>query len=262
MTAKEALRELEKVGTAQNRKVYARHGVKSEMYGVSYANLYALRKKIKTDHALALELWTSGNHDACILALMIADPQQITSKELDAWTKELDNYGITEQFSRFAAQTPHARAKMEKWTPAKGEWMGEAGWSILGALALHHPDLPGVYFEPYLDIIEQDIHHRKNRTRYAMNNALIAIGLHNAKLQKRALAVAKAIGEVYVDHGQTSCKTPDATAYIKNTAGRYKIGSKRSWPKPASVRRGRPIKGRTLEHKCHPAPLRLQLLGQ
>ncbi|MGQ0601310.1 MAG: DNA alkylation repair protein [Anaerolineales bacterium] len=214
MNVKEALAELEKAGTAQNRKIYARHGVKGEMYGVSYANLGALKKKIKTDHALTLGLWASGNHDARILALLIADPEQISSKELDAWARELDNYGITEAFSRFAAQTPHARAKIKKWTPAKGEWVGEAGWSILGALALHNPNLPDDYFEPYLDIIEQDIHHRKNRTRYAMNNALIAIGTRTATLQKRALAVARAIGQVEVDHGQTNCKTPDALTYI------------------------------------------------
>ncbi len=38
MTAEQVLAELESMGTAQNRKVYARHGVGREMYGVSYAN--------------------------------------------------------------------------------------------------------------------------------------------------------------------------------------------------------------------------------
>ncbi len=39
MTAAEVLAELEAMGTTQNRKVYARHGVGREMDGVSYANL-------------------------------------------------------------------------------------------------------------------------------------------------------------------------------------------------------------------------------
>jgi len=33
--------------------------------------------------------------------------------------------------------------------------------------------------------------------------------------------VAKAIGTVEVDHGDTSCKTPDATAYIEKMAVRH-----------------------------------------
>lgn len=51
----------------------------------------------------------------------------------------------------------------------------------------------------------------------AMNSALIAIGCRNAKLEKLAVAAAKRIGPVEVDHGDTSCKTPDAVAYIAKT---------------------------------------------
>jgi hypothetical protein len=76
-----------------------------------------------------------------------------------------------------------------------------------------------------LGIIERDIHHRKNRVRDAMNSARIAIGIRNKKLEERALKVAKNIGKVVVDHGETSCKTPDATAYIRK-ANRVKRSSK------------------------------------
>ena len=47
-----------------------------------------------------------------------------------------------------------------------------------------------------------------------MNNALIAIGRRNAQLQKQALAAAKRIGKLEIDHGDTACKTPDAATYI------------------------------------------------
>jgi 3-methyladenine DNA glycosylase AlkD len=69
------LRELEGLGTAQNRKVYGWHGVKTPMFGVSFAHLNKIDKRIKTDHELAREPWASGNHDARVLAALIADPQ-------------------------------------------------------------------------------------------------------------------------------------------------------------------------------------------
>ena len=50
-----------------------------------------------------------------------------------------------------------------------------------------------------------------------MNQAVISIGVRNETLQEKALAAARAIGKVKVDHGETSCKTPDAAAYIKKT---------------------------------------------
>ena len=55
----------------------------------------------------------------------------------------------------------------------------------------------------------------QNRVKDAMNMALISIGTRNPKLEKKALGAAKRIGKVEVDHGETSCKTPDAAAYIK-----------------------------------------------
>ena len=57
ITLKETLHALEKAGTAQNQKIYARHGVLGPMYGVSYAELGKLKKRIKIYHALAVALW-------------------------------------------------------------------------------------------------------------------------------------------------------------------------------------------------------------
>ena len=55
-----------------------------------------------------------------------------------------------------------------------------------------------------------------------MNNALISIGVRNPKLQKSATAAAVRIGTVEVDHGETSCKTPEAVSYIKKTVAHNK----------------------------------------
>jgi hypothetical protein len=55
-----------------------------------------------------------------------------------------------------------------------------------------------------------------------MNNALINIGVRNPKLEKIAIAAAGRIGTVEVDHGETSCKTPEAVSYIKKTVAHNK----------------------------------------
>jgi 3-methyladenine DNA glycosylase AlkD len=220
MKVSETLKELEELGTEQNRKIYSRHGVENDMYGVSYANLNELKKKMKRDHELARGLWASGNHDARVLATMIADPDVITLKELNSWVKDLDNYVITDAFTSLASQTKHARKKMEQWTSSSGEWTGHAGWGLLSYLAMNDVELPDPYFESYLELIESDIHNRKNRVRHAMNNALIAIGIRNDALRKRALEVAGKFGIVEVDHGETGCKTPDAADYIDRTVRR------------------------------------------
>ena len=54
MTYEETMQALEAAGTAQNRKVYVRHGVAPPAFGVSYGELGKLKKRIKTDAALAV----------------------------------------------------------------------------------------------------------------------------------------------------------------------------------------------------------------
>ncbi|MGH9842625.1 MAG: DNA alkylation repair protein [Blastocatellia bacterium] len=223
MEFKEVMKQLEAMGTAQNRKVYARHGVPADkMFGVSYANLYALQKKIKVDQALADRLWASGNHDAQVLATLVADPAAMSDKQVDEWEKELDNPALTEMFIQFVSKSPLARKKADKWNKSKDELTGQAGWGLIARLALDDKELPDDYFEEYLKVIGADIHNRKNRVRYQMNGALIAIGCRNENLEKKALAVAAKVGKVEVDHGETNCKTPDATEYIRKARFRHK----------------------------------------
>ena len=220
MNKNEVLGQLRSMGTAQNRKVYSRHGVQGDQYGVSYGNLAKLKKAIKVDQVLAEQLWKTANHDARVLATMIADPTQMRAGELKVWVKELTSYVLTDAFSGLASRSPVAKECMEKWVTSKAEWVGSAGWNVLSHLAMTDDQLSNTYLERYLKTIEKKIRTRKNRVKYAMNNALIAIGIRNPELEKKATAAAKRIGKVEVDHGQTGCKTPDAVSYIRRAVER------------------------------------------
>ncbi|KXK57167.1 MAG: DNA alkylation repair enzyme [Chlorobi bacterium OLB7] len=215
MTAEEVFQQLESLGSEQTRKTYRRHGVLGEMYGVSYANLGALAKKLKRNHPLALALWQSGNHDARMLATMIADPAQLDGKILDTWVADLDSAPLTDAFAKIADDAPDGTKKSAKWRKSKEEWVSSAGWFITAQQA-GNPAVADDSLAALLPIIEATIHKAKNRTRYAMNTALISIGLRPG-LRQQAIATARAIGKVEVDHGQTSCKTPDAESYILKT---------------------------------------------
>lgn len=205
---------LRTTGTEQNRKVYARHGVGKKMYGVSYANLKKLKKQIGTDHALAEKLWGSGNHDARVLATMVADPAQTQSGTLDAWARDLDSYVLADAFIDLVAQTPFASKKFERWSRSKSEFVGQVGWGLLSYLASHDQDHDNAFFIEQLKTIEAEVHTRANRVRHSMNGALISIGARNATLRRRATAAANRIGKIRVDHGETSCTTPAAVPYI------------------------------------------------
>ncbi len=211
------MQELESMGTAQNVKIYTKHGVDTALFGVSFGNLGKLKKKIKTDTALAKELWKSKNHDARILATMIADPTELDEKLIDRWAKDLSNYVITDAFNKMVSKTPFAMDKIETWIASDEEFVGQAGWGLLSHIAMTDDSLADKFFDPHLKMVEKNIHNSKNRVRHSMNGALISIALRNEKLEAKASKVAEKIGKVEVDHGETSCTTPDALKYIEKT---------------------------------------------
>ncbi len=220
MKIRETMAALKAAGTEQNRKVYRRHGVRGKMFGVSYAELGKLKKKIKTDQELAEKLWASGNHDARVLASMVADGDGIKSSQLDLWAKDLDSYVIADAFGGLVARTPFAASKRKAWSRSRSEFVAQAGWNLVTSLALKGEGVGNQVFEDYLKTIESKIGRAANRVRYSMNNALIAIGMRSTRLERKAIAVARRIGPVEVDHGETGCKTPEAVSYIRRVKER------------------------------------------
>lgn len=78
MNATEALATLKKLGKPQTAAIYKRHGSGTNVFGALTSEIGRLQKKIKVDHALAMELWQTGNAEARILALQVADPDSIS----------------------------------------------------------------------------------------------------------------------------------------------------------------------------------------
>ncbi|MBK8097758.1 MAG: DNA alkylation repair protein [Planctomycetes bacterium] len=231
MNLPEVLIQLQKRGTAKNREVYQRHGVREPVHGVAYADLDALEQAIGVDHALALELWKTGIHDARVLAARIADPAQVTAVLLEDWVAQVGDRFLFFAMSPLVARSPLAPATMLRWIESPAEWVQASGWQVVAALALD-VSVPDQMLVPLLPVIERRLQKAPNFARYAMNSALIAIGGRPAA-QAAALVVAARIGKVDVDHGDSSCKTPDAVEYIGRMAARAASRSKSAKPAKA-----------------------------
>ena len=218
MKKTEVMKLLEAAGSAQTRKTWARHGIPEPCFGVKYADLYKIVKRIGQNHALAEQLWKSGNHDARIVATMIADAASMKATELDQWAKLVNNQLLVDAIAGLAVQGPHAIRCFDKWTKAKSEWLAATGWHLLSSLAIAKDSpVSDADLKKHITHIEKQIHKSANRVKHSMNGALIACG---SRVPKEAKAAAKRIGKVEVDHGDTSCKTPDAIPYIDKMVAR------------------------------------------
>jgi len=218
------LRELKRLGTAQNVKIDRLHGAGENVYGVAFGELRPLAKRLGTDHELAL--WDSGNADARCLATMVADPAAMTRAEADAWVEGIDYCLHADLVGGLVARTPFALAAIEDWTESPEDFVRQTGYVVLASyLRSGKPPLSDAACRRWLQRIEREIHDSPNRSRHAMNGAVIAVGAFRPGLAPEAIAAAERIGTVEVDHGETGCKTPAAGPYIERALDRKKTAA-------------------------------------
>ena len=224
MKCAEVMKQLKSLGSAQTRKVYRNHGTLGELYGVKYGDLGKLVRKIKVDHEQALELWETEVVDARVLATMIADPAKMTMTVLNGWMKSVDSSALSNAVSNVAQRSPSAVKLVAKWKArksARSEWVSSTAWMMVAGITRESPQLYSKKeYKELLKEIENEIHSAPNQTRHAMNSAVIGIGTYID--ERSAVAAAKRIGVVEVDHGATSCKTPSAERYIRKAAEKYR----------------------------------------
>ena len=229
-SAKGILAELRPLGRDSYKKVLLNHGVREPVYGVSIAELKKVQKRVKTDYQLALELYDSGVYDAMYLAGLIADERRMTRKDLQRWLDRATSPSLCDYTVAWvAAESEHGHGLALEWIDSKQEAAASTGWSTLSGLVALKADeeLDLKEFKRLMQRVERTIHTAPNRVRYAMNGFLIAVGSYVKPLSDEAVAIAKRIGEVNVDMGDTACKVPSAAEYIEKIRRRGTIGKKR-----------------------------------
>jgi len=191
-SAEQILAELQGLGTQRNIDGMAHFGIRAEnVYGVSKPKLDELAKRIGRNHALALALWLTGNHDARILAGMIAEPRQITTAVMDLWVRDFNNWDICDGTCchLFVFAKP-AWSRALLWTRRKDEFQKRAGFALAAYLAYRDKSATDAPFEKFLKIIEREANDDRNFVRKAANWALRNIGKRNLSLNRAAIATA------------------------------------------------------------------------
>jgi 3-methyladenine DNA glycosylase AlkD len=229
VNATEVMQQLEKMGSEQQRKTYARHGCTLPMFGVKIADLKTIVKKVKHDTALAKELYRTGNGDAMYLAGLIANGDEMSRKELDEWAAKA-NWGMISGYTVpwVASENPQGWEAAMKWIDSREEKIQVSGWNTLSAIVAirEDADLDLATVEKLLDRVEKEIATAPNDTRYAMNSFIISVGSYVKPLTKKALAAADKIGSVEV-HLPGACELPAAAPYIKKVIAKGNQGKKR-----------------------------------
>jgi 3-methyladenine DNA glycosylase AlkD len=190
---KEILSYLEKKGSADARAGMSRFGINADnAFGIRIPVLRDLAKQYKKDHALALELWASGYHEARILASMVDDPKLCTEKQMEEWVVEFDSWDLCDQtcFGLFA-RTAYGWKKTFEWPHREEEFVRRAGFALMAAFTLCKTRVSDEDLLTFLPLIEKYSADERNFVRKAVNWALRQVGKRNHNLNSHAIVLAE-----------------------------------------------------------------------
>lgn len=190
---RDILAQLERQGTKKNVDGMARYAIKApKVFGVSVGDIRDIGRKTGKNHSLALELWESGWYEARMLSAFVDDPRLVTPSQMDRQAKDFDNWAVCDTLCfHLYDKTPHAWAKIEKWSRQKPEFVKRAGFALLASVAVHDKKAPDAPFIKSFKLIESEATDSRNFVKKAVNWALRAIGARNPTLFDAAREVAE-----------------------------------------------------------------------
>lgn len=162
--------------------------------GVPMPYLRKLGKQIGKNHTLAQKLWSSGIHEARILAALIDVPREVTKHQMETWVKDFDSWDVCDQVcSNLFDKTQFAYQQALAWSKRREEFVKRAGFVLMATLAVHDKQASDEKFYQFFPRLADEANDERNFVRKAVNWALRQIGKRNRNLNRRAIAAAKII---------------------------------------------------------------------
>ncbi len=167
--------------------------------GVSIPNLRRLGRRHGPDHALALDLWRSGIHEARILASMVDEPMQVTRDQMEEWVRDFDSWDLCDQvIGNLFDLTPFAASVARAWTKRPEEFVKRAGFTLIAARAVRDRTAPDETFTTWFPAIRRGAKDDRNYVKKAVSWALRQIGKRNLELNAAAIAEAETMSKLDV----------------------------------------------------------------
>ncbi|MCP3060167.1 DNA alkylation repair protein [Myxococcus sp. K38C18041901] len=242
MTRSQVMKALEAAGDPRVRERYVRDGAGENVFGVLMGKLRALAGEVGQNHAMGLELWATGNHEARLLACMVLEPDALTEKAARELLEPLTlPLLVDELVGRVLVKSPVAGALEKRWRDGDQELPRRAGWKLLAG-RISAGLAKDLEVGATLARIERELPKAPYRVQEGLNFCLVWIGLHLPEHRDEAIAIGERLGRWDprpIPKGCTSSYAPEWIAAVlalrkgEKTEARKKMEATAAKKKPA-----------------------------
>lgn len=216
----EIMAELASLEDAKLRTANAERG---DDHGVNLSALRAIAKRLKSQHELAKELWTTSDTAARLLATLIAKPKAFGAGELDAMIREIRAPKLLDWFiTNIVKPGKHAEELRLRWKDDT-DLVGRAGWSLTTDRVVKNAN--GLDLDALLDQIERELKATPEVKQWPMNHCLAEIGIHHPKYRARAIRIGEKL-QVHADYpASPGCLPPFVPIWIAEMVRRQETSA-------------------------------------
>ncbi|MHC8947990.1 DNA alkylation repair protein [Sphingobacterium hungaricum] len=182
--------------------------------GTKLGDLRKIANDIKTDHALAMELWSSGDYLARQLAILIMDKKLLSQELIDELEKDIRQHSEDERLQLIdwlmanqLSKDKNTIALMESWESNPSALLRRLFWYHQARLRWVG-QAPPPNTEELLSKIEDRIETEVSEVQWAMNFATAQIGIFQESYRSRCINLGERTG-LYKDEIVAKNCTPN-----------------------------------------------------
>ena len=194
----------------KTKNIYSKINSKTMKLG----DLRKIAKEIKKDHAMAMELWSTGEFMPRLLAILIMDKKLLTQELIDNLDRDMHSHEMDERtqlmdwlMANQLSKDKKTVALMESWENSPSALQRRIFWYYQARL-WWMGQAPPPNTDQLLNSIEDRIANEQPEVQWAMNFTAGQIGIHQPEYRLRCIALGEQTG-LYKDQVVSKGCTPD-----------------------------------------------------
>lgn len=178
-------------------------------------------KEIKKDHALAMELWSTGENYPRLLSILIFDPKLLTEDVINQLASDMLRHDGEERSQLADWLLANQLAKDKKLVSHIATWENNPSPILRRLFWYHQARLRWVGQAPpgnsaeLLDSLEINMAHAEPEVQWAMNFCACQTGVHEPVFRSRCINLGKALGLYKDEHVSKNCTPSYLPEFIR-----------------------------------------------
>jgi 3-methyladenine DNA glycosylase AlkD len=191
---KTVLAELKRSGSAAHKASKARLGAGSgKTLGVTLPVIRALGRKYGRHQELAEALWSSGYHEARLLAALVAEPERMTPDLVETWLGAVSTWDLCDHLcNNLFVNIPACFERLPAWAADEREFVRRAAFALMASLAIHRTVQVKPRITRWLALIKRGAADPRPLVKKAVSWALRELGKRDSELNALAGCLALA----------------------------------------------------------------------